>query len=206
MPRSQNVLSVVHGVSREEREERNRHRGGVLWLTGLPASGKSTLAMRLEAALHRMRIQAYVLDGDNIRQGLSSDLGFSPSERSENLRRVAEVAKVMADAGLVCIAAFISPLRADRAMARAINGSDFHEVHVKASLATCESRDPKGLYRKARSGLIAEFSGVTAPYEPPLDPELTLDTENASVDVCTDQALAYVVRHVAGARSAVVPG
>jgi len=196
MPKSQNVLSVAHGVSREERELRNSHRGGVLWFTGLPASGKSTLAMRVERRLHGKSIQAYVLDGDNVRQGLSSDLGFSPADRSENLRRVAEVAKLVADAGLVCIAAFISPLRLDRDRARAINDGDFHEIFIKATLATCESRDPKGLYKKARAGLIAEFSGISAPYESPTNPDLTIDTENAGIDACVEQIAEYVTRRV----------
>ncbi len=194
-PKSKNIAPVAHGVQRAERERKNGHRGGVLWLTGMPASGKSTLALRLEQRLYQEGITAYVLDGDNIRGGLSADLGFSPADRSENLRRVAEVAKLLADAGLVCIAAFISPLRRDRDQARAINGADFHEIYIKASLPTCEARDPKGLYRKARAGLLAEFTGVSAPYEPPSNPDLVIDTEHGEVDACVEQIFSHAVRH-----------
>jgi len=198
-PKSRNISSVVHGVSRAERERWNGHRGGVLWFTGLPASGKSTLAALLEQRLHKERVSAYMLDGDNIRAGLSADLGFSPAERSENLRRVAEVAKLLVDAGFVCIAAFISPLSRDRDQARAINGADFHEIYIKASLAACEARDPKGLYRKARAGLLAEFSGVSAPYEPPPSPDLVVDTEQSDIDACVEQSLHHAVRRLARA-------
>jgi adenylyl-sulfate kinase len=168
----------------------------VLWFTGLPASGKSTLASLLEQRLWAKGIGAYVLDGDNIRRGLSSDLGFSPEDRSENLRRAAEVAKLLADAGFVCIAAFISPMRGDRERARAINGADFHEIYIRASLPACEARDPKGLYRKARAGLLADFSGVSAPYEPPSGPDLVVDTEHGQIDACVEQILKYTVRHL----------
>lgn len=182
-------------MGRAERERKNGHRGGVLWFTGMPASGKSTLALRLEQRLCREGIMAYVLDGDNIRGGLSADLGFSPADRSENLRRVAEVAKLLADAGFVCIAAFISPLRSDRDQARAINGADFQEIYIKASLPACEARDPKGLYRKARAGLLAEFTGVSAPYEPPSSPDLVIDTERGEIETCVEQIFSYAVRH-----------
>lgn len=195
-PKSKNITPVAHGVQRAERERRNGHRGGVLWFTGLPASGKSTLASLLEQRLCAQGIMAYVLDGDNIRRGLSSDLGFSPEDRSENLRRAAEVAKLFADAGFVCIAAFISPMRRDRERARAINGADFHEVYIRASLPVCEARDPKGLYRKARAGLLADFSGVSAPYEPPSKPDLVVDTEHGQIDACVEQILRYTVQHL----------
>lgn len=194
-PKSKNLTPVAHGVGRAERERKNGHRGGVLWFTGMPASGKSTLALRLEQRLCREGIMAYVLDGDNIRGGLSADLGFSPPDRSENLRRVAEVAKLLADAGFVCIAAFISPLRSDRDQARAINGADFQEIYIKASLPACEARDPKGLYRKARAGLLAEFTGVSAPYEPPSSPDLVIDTERGEIETCVEQIFSYAVRH-----------
>ncbi len=193
-PTSKNLTVVAHGVGRAERERRNRHSGAVLWFTGLPASGKSTLAMLLERKLHDAGIQTYVLDGDNIRRGLSSDLGFSQVERSENLRRVAEVAALMADAGFVCVAAFISPLRRDRDQARQIVGAGFHEIYIKASVATCEARDPKGLYRKARVGLVREFSGVSAPYEAPKEPDLVVDTERAGIDSCVARILDYAAR------------
>jgi adenylyl-sulfate kinase len=192
-PKSKNVSTVAHGVRRAERELRNRHRGAVLWFTGLPASGKSTLAMLLEKKLHDHGMQAYVLDGDNIRRGLSRDLAFNSADRSENLRRVAEVAKLMADAGFVCIAAFISPLRKDRERARSINGADFHEIYIRASLATCEARDPKGLYKKARAGLVEEFSGVSAPYEAPEEADFVADTEKSGADVCVDGIFTYAM-------------
>jgi bifunctional enzyme CysN/CysC len=195
-PKSKNIASVAHGVRRTERERNNGHRGGVLWFTGLPASGKSTLALLLEQRLYREGIAAYVLDGDNIRRGLSADLGFSAADRSENLRRVAEVAKLLADAGFVCIAAFISPLRRDRDQARAINGADFHEIYIKASLPACEARDPKGLYRQARAGLLADFSGVGAPYEPPSSPDLIVDTEHWEIDACVERIFNHAVRRL----------
>ena len=193
-PKSKNIASVAHGVSRIEREQRNGHRGGVLWFTGLSASGKSTLASLLERRLHNERVLAYMLDGDNIRAGLSVDLGFRPVERSENLRRVAEVGRLLADAGVVCIAAFISPLQRDRDLARAINGRDFHEIYIKASLATCEARDPKGLYKKAREGLLQEFSGVSAPYEPPTRPDAVIDTERLGIEPCLELLVTYAIR------------
>ena len=198
-PKSKNIALVAHGVRRTERELQNGHRGGVLWFTGLPASGKSTLALLLEQRLCAEGMMAYVLDGDNIRRGLSSDLGFSPGDRSENLRRVAEVAKLFADAGFVCIAAFISPLRRDRDQARAINGADFDEIYIKASLAACEARDPKGLYKKARAGLVAEFSGVSAPYEPPPNPDLVVDTEKSEIGACVERIFSHAVRRLAQA-------
>jgi len=151
-PKSKNLLSVVHGVSRAERELQNRHRAGVLWFTGLPASGKSTLAMRLEQRLYSEGIQAYVLDGDNIRQSLSVDLSFSQADRSENLRRVAEVAKLMVDAGLVCITAFISPLCRDRDQARAINGADFHEIYTRRASPLVNRATPRVCTRKRAPG------------------------------------------------------
>ncbi len=146
---------------------RNGHAGAVIWLTGLSASGKSTLAMAVERRLFARGCFVYVLDGDNVRAGINKDLGFSAEDRAENIRRVAEVAALFADAGAIVVTAFISPFRKDRDAARAAAGSAFHEIYVSADLATCEARDPKGLYRRARSGEVKEFTGVTAPYEPP---------------------------------------
>lgn len=186
-----NLSTVSHVVRRSDREAKNGHRGGVLWMTGLPASGKSTLAMLLESRLFSAGYCAYVLDGDNIRRGLSGDLSFSLADRTENLRRIAEVAKLMAEAGLVCIAAFISPLKVHRDEARRIIGTDFNEVFIKASIAVCESRDPKGLYRKARAGMIAEFSGISSPYEPPRAPDLIVSTEREDVETSLACLLAY---------------
>ncbi len=177
-----NLTSVEQTVTPADRAVANGHRGGVLWLTGLSGSGKSTLAMALQRRLFEAGRQVYVLDGDNVRQGLNRDLGFSPEDRTENIRRIAEVARLFADAGFIVLTAFISPYREDRDNARAIVGESFREVYVRADLAICEERDPKGLYVRARAGEIPEFTGITAPYEAPPAPELTVDTGVLSVD------------------------
>jgi bifunctional enzyme CysN/CysC len=191
--RATNVVRVEHRIDATERAERAGHRGGVIWLTGLSASGKSTLALELERRLFERGYQVYVLDGDNIRHGLNADLGFSPEERSENIRRVGEVDALFARAGFIALSAFISPYRSDRTRAReAAEDGMFHEVFVKADLATCEARDPKGLYRKARAGEIADFTGIDAPYEEPEAPELVIDTSGSTVDASVDALLAYV--------------
>lgn len=154
-----------------------------VWITGLSGAGKSTIAFELEQRLIASNHLVYVLDGDNIRHGLSRDLGFSPQDRTENIRRVAEVAKLFNDAGLLVITAFISPYRQDRDLAREIIGNDrFIETHLCTDIAVCEQRDPKGLYKKVRSGNIAEFTGITAPYEAPENPELLIDTGRMSID------------------------
>jgi adenylyl-sulfate kinase len=164
-----------------------------VWLTGLSGAGKSTLAVELERRLIDARHPALLLDGDNLRTGLSRDLGFKPADRHENIRRVAEVARLVNDAGVVAIAAFISPYRADREMARAVVGEErFMEVHVSAPLEVCERRDPKGMYRKARRGELPEFTGVSAPYEAPERPALVVDTGDHGVDECSAQLLAAV--------------
>src|SRR5579872_3239170 len=186
-----NIYRQSHLVSREDRALRNRHRGAVIWLTGLSAAGKSTLAMALERHLFARGCYVYVLDGDNVRAGLSKDLGFSEADRTENIRRVAEVAALFADAGAIVVTAFISPFAKDRDIARAAAAASFHEIYVNADLATCEARDPKGLYRRARSGEVKEFTGVTAPYEPPESPELVVDTSKHSIDECVEQLYAY---------------
>jgi bifunctional enzyme CysN/CysC len=194
----EHVTPIAHKVARSAREQRFGHKGGVLWFTGLSGAGKSTLAMALEQRLFRKGYAAYVLDGDNIRSGLNANLGFTPEDRVENIRRVGEVAALFADAGFLCITAFISPYRADRAKARAAaRVGEFHEVYIAADLATCERRDPKGLYRKARVGEIHEFTGVSAPYEPPDTPALTVDTAGGSVETCLEQLIAYVEQHFA---------
>lgn len=194
--RASNVSATVHEVAREDRAIRNLHRGGVLWLTGLSGAGKSTLAIRVERELFQRGYAVYALDGDNVRLGLNANLGFSPEDRTENIRRVGEVAALFADAGLVCITSFISPYQTDRARARAaVRGQQFHEVYVKADLAVCEERDPKGLYRRARSGEIAEFTGVSSPYEPPLAPELTVETDKMGVEDCVAKIVDYVEWH-----------
>lgn len=159
-----------------------------IWLTGLPASGKSSIAKVLERRLVDAGRPCFVLDGDNLRHGLNRDLGFSPQDRKENIRRVAEVARLMNDAGLIVITAFISPYRDDREAARRVVGAErFLEVYLSAPLATCEARDPKGLYRRARSGEITDFTAVSAPYEVPASPELVLDTANADVGNCVER-------------------
>lgn len=183
--KSQNISWSEGKITRQQREARDGHRGAVVWLTGLSGAGKSTVARALEAELFRRAIHTYVLDGDNIRHGLNSNLGFSPEDRVENIRRVGEVAKLMADAGTVVITAFISPYRADRRRAREIAleaQAEFIEVFVDAPLEVCETRDPKQLYKKARAGQIREFTGIDAPYEAPEDPEIVVRTDEQSVE------------------------
>lgn len=194
--KSENIYAVDHLLTKEARTNKNGHKGAVIWLTGLSGSGKSTLAMRVEYALSLKGIQTYVLDGDNVRRGLCSDLGFAEEDRTENIRRVGEVATLMADAGLVIMTAFISPFSSDRQRARAIAGDIFHEVYIKANLAICEQRDPKGLYKKARKGEIAHFTGISSPYEAPQSPELVVDTSGASIDECVEMILAYILGHI----------
>ena len=189
-----NLVAVSHQVKPTDRASRSGHTGAVVWLTGLPGSGKSTLAMALERALFNLGWQAYTLDGDNVRQGLNADLGFSPDDRQENIRRIGEVAALFADAGTICITAFISPYREDRARARAAAGQRrFFEVHVNSGLEICERRDPKGHYRKARAGLLKDFTGVGAPYELPATPDIAIDTETQDISASVDQLLAFVV-------------
>jgi bifunctional enzyme CysN/CysC len=183
-------------VGRAEREARNGHRGAVLWLAGLSGAGKSTLAMRAERLLHDRGRLAYVLDGDNVRRGLSSDLGFSVAERDENLRRVAELAALFADAGFIVISAFISPMAKERAFARSRFPGNFHEIYVRASLAACERRDPKGLYARARRNEIPDFTGISSPFEAPEAPELVIDTEALDAERASARLLEYIERQV----------
>lgn len=183
-----------HGanVTREEREGAIGQKGCVVWLTGLSASGKSTVARRVEQLLLEKGVFTYVLDGDNIRHGLNKDLGFSPEDRNENIRRIGEVAALFADSCCIALTAFISPYREDRDRARALlpEGS-FIEAYMKVSLELCEERDPKGLYKKARAGVIPEFTGISAPYEAPLKPELEITTD-CSVDESAMQVINYL--------------
>ncbi|MFC0142365.1 adenylyl-sulfate kinase [Erwinia mallotivora] len=172
----ENVVWHSHAVTQAEREQQHGHQGVVLWFTGLSGSGKSTVAGALEQALHQMGVSTYLLDGDNVRHGLCRDLGFSDEDRKENIRRVGEVAKLMVDAGLVVLSAFISPHRAERQMVRDMLGEGrFIEVFVDTPLAICEARDPKGLYKKARAGELRNFTGIDAVYEAPDAAELHLD-------------------------------
>ena len=191
-PNRRNLTSVAHRVPATERQARNGHHGGVLWFTGLSGAGKSTLAFALEAALFDDGFQVYVLDGDNVRQGLNEDLGFSHADRVENVRRVGEVAALFADAGVLCISAFISPYRRERAAARAVAPGRFHEVYIRAPLAICEQRDPKGLYKRARAGEIPDFTAIDDVYEAPTCPELVVDTEHHTVA----QSLSVLRRYV----------
>ena len=180
-------------VSRAEREKMLKQKGVLIWFTGLSASGKSTIAYTLEHALVQRGHLAYVLDGDNIRHGLNKNLGFSPEDRTENIRRIGEVAKLFTDAGLFVFTSFISPYRADRDLVRAIHDAGrFVEVHVSASVETCESRDVKGLYKKARAGEIKEFTGISAPYEAPEKAELVIETGGETVDQSVDTLVRYL--------------
>ena len=190
-PPTPNLVRVEHRVTVEQRRRRNRHAGAVLWFTGLPGSGKSTLALMLEQRLFELGAQVYALDGDNIRHGLNSDLGFSPDDRHENIRRIGEVAALGADAGLIVITAFISPYRSDRELARRAAGSAFHEIYVKAPVEICERRDPKGHYALARAGKLTEFTGVSAPYEIPEAPALIVETDKLSIEDCITRLVAF---------------
>ncbi|MBA4372484.1 MAG: adenylyl-sulfate kinase [Thermodesulfovibrio sp.] len=170
-------------VTRSDRNARNAHQSGLFWFTGLSASGKSTIAHAVEKELFDRGIRVYVLDGDNVRHGLNANLGFSAEDRKENMRRIAEVARLMVDAGLVVLAAFISPFREDRSAVRKIFSNDnFAEIYVKCGLEECEKRDPKGQYKKARAGIIKNYTGISAPYEEPESPELIVDTEKLSLE------------------------
>jgi len=190
--KSTNVISVEHRLTAESRATRNGHHGGVLWFTGLSGAGKSTLAMEVEQRLFAKGYQVYVLDGDNVRRGLNANLGFSPEDRTENSRRVGEAAALFADSGIICITAFISPYRVDRDRARASAPGRFHEIYIKADVETCEQRDPKGLYKKARAGQIPQFTGVSAPYEPPEAPDLVVDTASDSIAASVEQIIRYI--------------
>ncbi|MBI5634144.1 MAG: adenylyl-sulfate kinase [Nitrospirae bacterium] len=190
---TENVFWHERLVSRLERNRMNKHKSGVVWFTGLSASGKSTIAHHLEKALFDRGIRSYVLDGDNVRHGINSNLGFSREDRKENLRRIAEIAKLYIDAGIVVLAAFISPYREDRSYVKEIVGpEDFFEIYVKCSLNVCEMRDPKGLYKKARAGLIKNYTGIDAPYEEPLHPDLTIDTVDLDVDSSVKGVLTFL--------------
>lgn len=194
MKASPNTQPVAHSVTPALRLGRYGHQGGVVWLTGLSGSGKSTLAMGLEAALLRLGYAVHTLDGDNLRQGLNAGLGFSDQDRAEAVRRAGEAAALFAQAGLICITSLISPFRQDRAHARhaAERHSIFHEVHVRAALDICEARDPKGLYKKAREGVIAQFTGVSSPYDEPTNADLVLATDQESVEISLGKLVTYV--------------
>lgn len=188
-----NVTWHEHNVTSEERQKLNGHKGAVLWFTGLSACGKSTVANAVDRMLHDRGVHTYVLDGDNIRMGLNKNLGFSPEDRTENIRRIGEVAKLFCDAGTIVLTAFISPYKQDRSQVRDILADgQFQEVYVNASLETCEARDPKGLYKKARAGEIKGFTGIDAPYEAPDAAELELNSDNKGIEELAQEVIAHL--------------
>lgn len=195
MDKVTNQNTVWHNptVYRNDREEMNGHKSVILWFTGLSGSGKSTMSHALEDVLHKNKIRTYVLDGDNIRRGLCNDLGFSDTDRTENIRRIGEVSKLMMEAGVIVLTAFISPFIKDRTIVRQLVAEgEFIEVYCNASLEVCESRDKKGLYKKARAGEISDFTGISSPYEPPETPELILETSQKPIDECVDKLVSYL--------------
>lgn len=190
MTASKNIHWHAATITRDDREKMNAHKSAILWFTGLSGSGKSTLAHAVEDRLYQLGCRTYVLDGDNIRHGLCKDLGFSDEDRTENIRRIGEVAKLFTDSGVMALTAFISPFRSDRDAVRALGEEgDFIEVYCKCDLDVCEERDVKGLYKKARAGEIPEFTGINSPYEEPLNPEIFIDTAAQSIEECVEQVI-----------------
>jgi adenylylsulfate kinase len=193
MNKSSNVVWHHATVTRQRRENLNNHKGAVLWFTGLSGAGKSTLAHAVEEELHQRKCRTFVLDGDNVRHGLCSDLGFSLDDRSENLRRIGEVAKLFIESGTVVLTAFISPLQDDRKKVRKLMPhGDFIEIFCKCSIDICEDRDVKGLYKRARAGEIPEFTGVSSPYEEPKKPELVVNTGEEALEDCVNQVIGFM--------------
>ncbi len=190
-PKSRNITWAHSAITREMRAKKNGHHSTIIWFTGLSGSGKSTLTRLVEEKLFERGCQTYILDGDNVRFGLNNDLGFSPEDRTENIRRIGEVSKLLLDSGAIVLTAFISPYRTDRDVNRElVDSGDFIEVFTKCSLEECENRDPKGLYKKARSGEIPNFTGISAPYEEPLNAEVVVETDKFDVDKCADMVIA----------------
>lgn len=189
---SSNVVWHPGTVTRQDREELLEQKGIVLWFTGLSGSGKSSLANQLGQKLFQRKKLTYILDGDNIRHGINGDLGFAEEDRKENIRRVGEIAKLFVDAGVITLVCLISPFREDREKVRGIVGTDFVEIFVDCPLDVCEARDPKSLYKKARSGEIKDFTGISSPYEPPENPEVTVKTDQQSVEECVEAILQYL--------------
>ena len=193
LEKSTNVVWHEQSITKKTRREQNGHNSFVVWFTGLSGSGKSTLANAVAARLFNDQVRNYVLDGDNIRHGLNKDLGFSEEDRTENIRRIGEVAKLFVDSGQVVLTAFISPFQADRKIVRdLLEEKEFIEVFVKCPIDTCEQRDPKGLYVKARQGLIKDFTGINSPYEEPVNPELIVDTHSFSIEENVEQVINYL--------------
>lgn len=196
MMSEKNIVWHEGKVTKKHRQTMNRHRSAILWFTGLSGSGKSTISVELEKALYVMDIRTFRLDGDNIRHGLNSDLGFTEKDRKENIRRIGEVSKLMVGAGLLTLTAFISPFKNDRDAVRSLmEDGEFIEIYVHASVEACENRDPKGLYKKARNGKIKGFTGIDSPYEAPDSPELFINTETLTIDESVEQILAYLKEH-----------
>lgn len=191
--KSTNVVWHNATVTRKRREEQNSHKGTILWFTGLSGSGKSSLAHAVEEQLHQRGCRTFVLDGDNVRHGLSSDLGFSDEDRVENIRRISEVAKLFLEAGVIVLTAFISPFREERSAARkVVPHGDFLEIFCNSSIEVCEQRDVKGLYKRARSGEIPQFTGISSPYEAPTSPELKIATDKETIDDCVEQVISLL--------------
>ena len=190
-----NIVRFDGYVKRKDRNKTYGHKSGVVWFTGLSASGKSTIAHTLEKILFEKGIKVYVFDGDNIRHGLNSDLGFSPEDRRENLRRIAEVSKLFVDAGLIVLACFISPYRKDREYIKQIIGKeDFIEIYVKCPVEVCEKRDPKGFYKKAKAGIIKGYTGIDAPYEEPENPDLIIESDKLSPEESANKVYEFLVK------------
>ena len=195
--KSSNITYHQATVTKHRRNKLNNHKSVVLWFTGLSGSGKSTLAHALEEKLFNMDFRTFVLDGDNVRHGLNSNLDFSETDRSENIRRISEVSKLMLEAGLIVMTAFISPFRKDRTEARAlITNDNFIEIYCKASLGTCEKRDVKGLYKRARAGEIKNYTGIDSPYEAPVNPELIINTDQETLDYSVSKILSYLEENI----------
>ncbi|MEM7564635.1 MAG: adenylyl-sulfate kinase [Pseudomonadota bacterium] len=193
--KSSNIVWHNATVTRERREAQNGHRGGLFWFTGLSGAGKSTLAHSVEEKLHQQGYRTFVLDGDNVRHGLCADLSFSDDDRKENIRRIGHMSMLYVEAGIIVLTAFISPFRADRDNVRKIGGTDFHEIYCQCSLEVCEERDVKGLYKRAREGLIPDFTGISSPYQEPEIADLTVNTQS-NLDDCREQVLKFIKNSV----------
>lgn len=196
LSKSSDVVWSDTSITKDCRDNLNKQRSSIIWFTGLSGSGKSTIANALEERLHKLSLRTYLLDGDNVRHGLCNDLGFSEDDRKENIRRIGEVSKLFIDAGVMVLATFISPFINDRKFVRQnVNETEFIEVYIKCPLSTCEGRDVKGLYKKARSGEIKHFTGIDSPYEAPVNPEITIDTETLTIDESVDKIINYLALH-----------